>query len=196
MREPENILALDELKPDIIGFIYYASSPRFVGHSFVPPHALSAKKAGVFVNENALSVKSAAINVHLDYIQLHGNESSDYCANLYNSGFSIIKAFGMNHKTNFQVMQEYLPFCDFFLFDTASKNKGGSGRQFDWRILEDYPFDKPFFLSGGIGPADAEEIKNIQQPFLYGIDLNSRFEIESGIKKIPPLKTFFHAIRQ
>ena len=128
--------------------------------------------------------------------QIQGNEryqeidSASHQTKL--NSVEIIKAFSIKDKFNFQELEKYLPVIDYFLFDTKGKQPGGNGYTFDWKILEKYPFQKPFFLSGGIGLEEVEKIKEIQKLNLpiYSLDVNSKFETVPGKKSIEKLKNF------
>ncbi|MBT7815249.1 MAG: phosphoribosylanthranilate isomerase, partial [Polaribacter sp.] len=200
------------------GFIFYEKSKRnFEG--IIPELPKSIQKTGVFVNEYSEIVISLVEEYQLDAIQLHGDESSEYVKELQNQlaerralfieenkhqkkkknkhfisneGVKIIKVFGIKDEFNFDALKSYLEFVDFFLFDTKGKERGGNGIQFDWAVLEKYPFEKPFFLSGGIGLKDIPEVQKMINSDLpiYALDVNSKFEIEPGVKKIEELKEF------
>jgi phosphoribosylanthranilate isomerase len=218
MKYIENIQEVAALQPDYLGFIFYEKSKRnFEG--IIPELHRTIKKTGVFVNEYPEILISLVEEYRLDAIQLHGDESLKYVTELKrqlaerralfikenkhqrkkkNKHFiadekvEIIKAFGIKDAFNFDDLKPYLDVVDFFLFDTKGKERGGNGVKFDWPILEKYPFEKPFFLSGGIGLDDVEEVQKIINSNLpiYALDLNSKFEIEPGIKKIEELKKF------
>ena len=201
MKYVENILQVAELQPDYLGFIFYEKSKRnFEG--IIPELSNSIKKTGVFVNEYKEIVISLVEEYRLDAIQLHGDESADYIIKLkkqlaenralfieenkqikkkknqhYISKNEIIKVFGIKNEFNFDVLKPYLEVVDFFLFDTKGKERGGNGTKFDWSVLEKYPFDKPFFLSGGIGLEDVEEVQKIMKSNLpiYALDVNRKF---------------------
>jgi phosphoribosylanthranilate isomerase len=126
---------------------------------------------------------------------LHGDETPDLCRELKGSGIRVIKAFSTGTGNDLEKCHRYISCTDFFLFDTRSEEHGGSGKKFNWEILNDYKLKHPFFLSGGIGPEDADEILSIQNPWFYGIDLNSRFEIEPGFKDIWKLKNFLRELK-
>ena len=126
---------------------------------------------------------------------MHGNESPAYCSSFRSLGLSVIKVFNIENEFNFESLTGYLPVCDFFLFDTKSTKPGGSGRKFNWEKLDEYSFDKPFFLSGGIGPEDAGLIKSISNRGLYGVDINSRFETVTGIKDAERVRKFIEGIK-
>jgi phosphoribosylanthranilate isomerase len=192
MKYPDNILEVGSLLPDYMGFIFWPKSARYFDGD-MPDLPKSIKKVGVFVNENISIIETKIAKYNLQAIQLHGQESVEFCSELKaKSGaeIEIIKVFSADENFDFSVLKPYESVCDYFLFDTKGKLPGGNGIAFDWRILEKYPSTKPFFLSGGIG---IEEIKNIKEISitnlpLYAIDINSKFEIEPGLKDIKRLK--------
>tara|TARA_B110000879_G_scaffold71765_1_gene100160 strand:- start:2503 stop:3117 length:615 start_codon:yes stop_codon:yes gene_type:complete len=191
MRSHENILALSDLKPDYMGFIFWKPSKRFVSIT-TPTLPSNIKKTGVFVDETFDEIKSL-IEIHqLQAIQLHGNENPSFCDRLKDLNVEIIKVFSIKKDFDFSTLAPYENVCDYFLFDTKGELPGGNGYAFDWKMLKSYPSSKPFFLSGGIGMdqlADLEDIFKLNLP-LYAIDVNSKFESEAGMKKIELLKDF------
>lgn len=192
---PENITEAAALKPDYMGFIFYPKSPRYAGA--LDPAALpdNVRRVGVFVNASLSEIESTAKRYGLHSIQLHGSESPETCQALREKGYEIIKAFGIETTDDFKQTVPYEGFCDLFLFDTRAPAHGGSGQRFDWRLLDRYNGKIPFLLSGGISSDNAEEILNIEHPCFYGIDLNSRFEIEAGLKNTGLLERFIKTIR-
>lgn len=213
MREPENIRALNALDVDMMGLIFYPKSPRYVrsipvSAGIVPDRAASllrpkAKLVGVFVNEMPQTVVTHAYNYRLDYIQLHGNETSTYIDNLKRTlipdilpDVKIIKAISIREADDVKRWRQYEGHIDLLLFDTKCKTVGGSGEQFDWSVLSTYDGDIPFLLSGGIGPQDAESIKHFKHPMFAGIDLNSKFEDAPAHKDINKLQNFISSITQ
>jgi phosphoribosylanthranilate isomerase len=200
MTDPLNVGEIVEAKPDFIGFIFYAQSPRFVGNE--PDRSIfdsvrnGIKKVGVFVDEDTKTIKDKAVRFGLDMIQLHGSESADDCARLRSEGITVIKAFNIGTGFDFTSLIEYSPACDFFLFDTQGVKHGGSGEKFDWKLLESYSLEKLFFLSGGIGAGDAGEIRSLECRGLFAVDINSRFEISPGIKDPVKIRTFINAIKR
>jgi len=199
MRDNENIRAAAQLKPDIIGFIFYPDSPRFAGE-LLKPEILSElspaiRRAGVFVNGSFTEITKTVQKYFLNMVQLHGNETPELCRQLKSDGLEVIKAFNINYIKGFSQCSDYISCTDYFLFDTVTMKHGGSGQKFDWKILENYSLSHPFFLSGGIGPEDAESISGISNPSFYGIDLNSRFEINPGLKDIDTLRKFINEFR-
>ncbi len=197
MLEKENIAQLVALKPDFIGFILFRGSKRFVGEKYTLPTEIpsSVKRVGVFVDALLPEVIDWVNRLGLDFVQLHGNESPEYCTELANMKIKVIKAFGIDPSFDFSKLKAYTSICSFFLFDTKSPLHGGSGQQFNWQMLDKYNEKLPFFLSGGIGPGDVEAILNYHHPSLIALDINSRFETQPGIKNIMEIKKFMTAIR-
>jgi len=196
MKFTQNRQEVEKLDIDFMGYIFYAPSKRFVGVNPEPGLFNSEKpKVGVFVDENAFEILGLAKNLGFEYVQLHGNENPKTCQMLKNQGLKIIKAFNVDEKFNFKTTQQYEKVSQFFLFDTKTKNHGGSGEKFNWAILEKYEGHTPFFLSGGIGPDDVESILNINHPKLTGVDLNSGFEDAPGFKNIEKLENFISKIK-
>ena len=196
LRDTENINAVTALKPDYMGFIFYEPSPRFAnGLSLNALSALSAaiKKTAVFVNEEAAAINALVDEFGFTAVQLHGKESPEFCAR-FKDRVTVIKAFGVNEDLDFEQLNEYAGNVDYFLFDTKTDIYGGSGKSFNWALLERYRLNIPFFLSGGISPDNLEEVINIVHPQFYGVDLNSKFEISPGIKDIEKLKTALNTL--
>lgn len=193
MKFIENIEQVSGLYPDYMGFIFYEKSKRnFEG--VIPKLPKSIKKTGVFVNEYLEIVISLVEEYQLEAIQLHGDETVTYIRQLktHLPSIEIIKVFGIKDEFNFDGLIPFLPLVDYFLFDTKGKERGGNGVQFDWSVLDAYPYEKPFFLSGGIGLKDVLAIQKIINSNLpiYALDINSKFEIEPGLKNINEVKTF------
>lgn len=194
MKFAENISDLAKLSPDMMGLIFYSKSPRYVNDSPIPPIEANIKRVGVFVNADRETILQKKKDYHLDLIQLHGNESPIFCENL-NKMIPVIKAFSIGNVEDFKETERYEGLCSYFLFDTKTHQYGGSGQKFDWNILDAYEGGTPFILSGGISAKDCNTIKNITHPMLYSIDINSRFEIEPGLKDINLLEQFINEIR-
>lgn len=197
MRDPDNILKVSELEPDYIGFIFYPLSKRFFGtdYKLIRKVPGNIEKVGVFVNEQPDAILSIAGECSLDVIQLHGSEPAAFCAEIRSAGYKIIKSFAIDNDFDFSILPEYRSESDFFLFDTKSNEFGGSGKKFDWNLIERYSLNHPFFISGGIMPSDFISISEIDNPYLYSVDINSRFETEPGIKDISSVETFIKSIR-
>ena len=193
MKFVENIEQVSGLRPDYMGFIFYEKSKRnFEG--VIPKLPKSIKKTGVFVNEYPEILVSLVEEYQLEAIQLHGDESIAYIEQIktYLPSVEIIKVFGIKDEFNFELLKPFLQVVDYFLFDTKGKERGGNGYQFDWSILEAYPYEKPFFLSGGIGLKEVVDVQKVLDSDLpmYAIDINSKFEIEPGLKNINDIKIF------
>ena len=196
MRDAENIREVEALGIDWMGMIFWPKSSRYVSKrpAYLPA---SCKRVGVFVNEDAETIKRIAEDYALDYIQLHGSESPDYIHALrVDGGFAaVIKAFNIATTGDLEATQPYEDIADYFLFDTKAQLPGGSGQQFDWSVLADYHGETPFLLSGGIGPDDAERVKAFNHPKCAGFDLNSKFEVVPALKDVNILKEFIKEIR-
>ena len=197
MREAENIREVEALGIDMMGFIFWPKSSRYVSErpDYLPKHV---KRVGVFVNEAPEQVKRQAADYRLDYIQLHGQESPEQISHLspLTSHLSIIKAFNIATAEDLLQTQPYEGLVNLFLFDTKGKSVGGNGEKFDWDVLDAYHGSTPFLLSGGIGPDDAERVNAFHHPKCIGIDLNSRFELSPGLKDINKLKEFLKKIQK
>ena len=205
MRDSANIIDLAQLKPDYLGLIFYSQSKRFAANldkgilSALPD---SIKLTGVFVNETIDEIISKIDEYDLNAVQLHGSESEIYCRQLRDllsvrlpfKKLEIIKAFGISPGFDFNQLTQFNDVVDYFLFDTKTTEHGGSGIAFDWKILNQYKGIKPYFLSGGLSPVNIAEISNFIPEQLYGIDLNSKFELEPGLKDISSLKSVFELI--
>lgn len=195
MREVGNIQSLiAEVKPDWLGLIFYPKSPRFVTEDrAVKLKEIAVKKVGVFVNESEVEILRKVGLFQLSAIQLHGNESAEIVKKLSErTPCELWKVVSVSEKIDWKSLEAYLPFVSKFLFDTATKAHGGSGQKFDWSVLETYPFDKGFLLSGGLDEESVEEIAALRKRIskLEGVDLNSRFEDAPGLKNIEKLKKF------
>jgi len=199
MKYQDNIEAVAALQPDYLGFIFYENSPRFINVS-IPKLSKAIKKVGVFVNASIEYIVEKIKEHDLQAIQLHGHESREYCKQLKKfchserseESLEIIKVFSIKDEFDFSVLKSYEEICDFFLFDTKGKLPGGNGYTFNWSVLKNYPSTKPFFLSGGIGLEEVDKIKEFKKSdvskYCFAIDVNSKFEIEPGLKNIEKLK--------
>jgi phosphoribosylanthranilate isomerase len=188
---------LESLNIDFVGFIFDPNSPRFVGNKLDKKQIKGAdydlKKVGVFVNPSYTDLLDAIEDYGLDVVQLHGEESPEMCEDLSDS-VEVIKVFHIDETVTSidELVAPYDMACDYYLFDTAPSNspqggekpalKGGTGKQFDWNLIAKAKIEKPFFLSGGIGLEDVAKIKAFKHPDFYGIDVNSKFETEPGVK--------------
>ena len=196
MTEGENIRAIESLGVDLIGFIFYPGSPRFVREkpSYLPTRA---GRVGVFVD----ATREEILRRHDEYrfadIQLHGSESPEFCAQLRErDGLRVIKAFGIAEESVRNTVAGYEGACDLFLFDTKTPGHGGSGQRFDWSIMDDYEEKTRFLLSGGLGLDTVETLHDFIYPFLAGFDLNSRFETTPGIKDPELMEVFLENLQR
>ena len=192
--------ALEILGVDYAGFIFYPKSARYAGEKLEEHQkeiqTFAIKKVGVFVNEELEEVKRKIRGYRLAAVQLHGDESAAYCKALMPYA-QVVKVFRIKGDEDIEAL--VAPFedaCHYFLFDTDTKGYGGSGKKFNWKTLEQANISKPFFLSGGIGPDDIEELKTFQNPFVFAVDINSCFEVEPGVKNIDAVTQFLNNLKE
>ena len=200
MKIPENMEAVSGLMPDLMGFIFYPPSKRFIGLEFEVNHLKAIDKniikTGVFVNATIDEVVEFGKLYGMQAIQLHGNESPEFCQKVKAQGFFTIKAFGVDDAFDFAGLNLYQAHVDLFLFDTKTDQHGGSGKIFNWQVLAKYKLDTPFMLSGGISLDNLDEVLKLNHPLFYGVDINSKFELEPGLKDIDKLKTAFEKLKR
>ena len=191
MREAENIRETEALGIDLMGFIFWPKSSRYVNEcpAYLPT---KCKRVGVFVDASLEDIQQHAHDYQLDIIQLHGQESPAFAKAL--KPLSVIKAFNIATAEDLQKTEEYEGMVDCFLFDTKGKVVGGNGEKFDWSVLEAYHGDTPFLLSGGIGPDDSEAVIGFHHPRCIGIDLNSRFELAPALKDVTRIQEFLNEL--
>ncbi len=199
MKYPDNIKDISYLKPDYMGFIFYPPSKRFIGVDFETQFLKTVTtdiiKTGVFVNATFDEVIEFGKLYGMQAIQLHGDESPGFCKKVKSAGFILIKAFGVNDTFDFKQLETYENHVDFYLFDTKTSSYGGSGQTFSWQILDKYVLGKPFLLSGGINLENLSEVIKVKHSQLYGIDINSGFETEPGLKDIEKVKRAFEFLK-
>lgn len=196
MRDAQNIRDVECLHPDMMGFMFWPGSNRYVSQK--PDYLPKLYRVGVFVNPEPDVVISKVREFGLNRIQLHGTESAEFCHSVYMATkLPVIKAVSIATEQDFGICCQYEQekAVDMFLFDTKCSGWGGSGQSFDWSLLDCYKGSKPFLLAGGIGPGMEESISGIKHPQFYGIDLNSRFESEPAVKEINKLSLFINNIR-
>ena len=193
MRNAENIREVSALGIDLMGFIFWPKSSRYVSE---PPSYLptDCKRVGVFVDASLEDIRQHIHDYQLDIVQLHGHESPEFAKALKPA--IIIKAFNIATAEDLAQTIPYEGIVDYFLFDTKAQLPGGSGEQFDWSVLSQYEGATPFLLSGGIGPDDAERIKTFHHERCIGIDLNSRFELAPALKDVHQLKEFLKKVKR
>jgi len=217
MKYQNNITQVAALQPDYLGFIFYKKSARNF-NTIIPEILKSIKKVGVFVDADLEDVIKKISAYNLQAVQLHGKETPEYCEDLKrhyekqsdevissnktdcrnfekksrNDKLEIIKVFSIKDEFNFDVLKPFESVCNYYLFDTKGKHPGGNGYTFNWSTLNNYPSTKPYFLSGGIGLNEVQNIKEFQKSeaskYCYAIDVNSKFETEPGLKNIEELK--------
>ncbi|MGV9002448.1 phosphoribosylanthranilate isomerase [Flavobacterium sp.] len=199
MKFPKNILEIGVLQPDYMGFIFYPKSKRFVGENLsiksIEKLPKSIKKVGVFVNESVKIILENVSKYKLDAVQLHGNESVETCAIIKEKGIEVIKVFSVDNYFNFEEVLPFEAVSDYFLFDTKTEKYGGSGKVFNWEILEKYTVSKPFFLSGGLGLENLNTITKITHSALVGLDFNSKLEDKNYKKISEEVIELIHKIR-
>ena len=211
LTKSDQIEELVSLKIDFLGFIFYKKSPRYVMNSLDLEEIKAIKhigKVGVFVNESVEKIIEISEKANLNFIQLHGDESDDFISELkkeLNPEIKLIKVFRIgSERENLKSKIQNLKYeVDYFLFDTDSKSFGGTGKSFDWQILNDLEINKPYFLSGGISLENIDDLQNfvkvnqsknktltklVSKPF--ALDINSKFEIEPGNKNLEKIKEF------
>ncbi len=220
MREAENISAVSNLDIDWMGFIFYPKSQRYVRQissnaGIIPDYSSlnenadtkktegGVSRVGVFVDDMPQNIVTRVFNYHLDIVQLHGNESPVMIDNLRRTidpdirkGIKIMKAISVKYEEDIKRCNDYEGHVDYFLFDTKTPLKGGSGEKFDWSVLQAYDGPTPFLLSGGIGPDDVERVRDFNHPRCIGIDLNSKFEKEPALKDVESLRNFISKVRK
>lgn len=199
MKDAENIRQVARLMPMLMGFIFWRRSPRYAG-GLDPevvrslPEAISA--VGVFVDAQVEEILETCGKYGIGIVQLHGSESPEVCAKLKSHGFKVLKAFGIHPDFDWERVRPYEDVTDMFVFDTHCDSRGGSGKKYDWNILADYPLSTPYLLSGGIGPDDSGAVIGALRPKMAGVDINSRFESEPGIKDTDKLIHFIFSLRR
>jgi phosphoribosylanthranilate isomerase len=184
MREPSNILEVAGLQPEYMGFIFYKKSPRCVPIDFKVPSEFpkTVKRVGVFVDEDLEQIISLVYQHQLDFVQLHGHESTVFCEKLKEQSIRVIKVFSVEDEFDFNVTKTYSDVADYFLFDTKGKYHGGNGQAFDWNLLHRYDQETPFFLSGGLSVDNITNVNTLKNLNLHAIDVNSGVENAVGLK--------------
>lgn len=201
LSDPDNLNAIIQLRPSMIGLIFYAPSPRnacAMLPSSVKIIPDSIERVGVFVDAPVDHVLHTASRYGLTAVQLHGKEEPADCKALRDAGLKVMKAVGIGHDMDWTLLAPYAATVDLFVFDTLTAVHGGSGRKYDWNLLSTYPWEVPFLLSGGIGPDDAKAVLDASAalPLMAGVDINSRFESRPGCKDASKVESFMNAISQ
>jgi phosphoribosylanthranilate isomerase len=192
MRDPDNIREVAALKPDYMGFIFYAKSPRFFANPVIADAHREIVKVGVFVNESEENIMFVTGRNSIRVVQLHGDESPAFCEKLRKLGLDVIKVFRVDRFFNFNQTIDFESVTNYFLFDTKGETHGGTGLRFDWNVLEKYNQRIPFFLSGGLNHENMMDMGHVMQMNLHAIDLNSGLEESPGRKDIKKVKQAFN----
>jgi phosphoribosylanthranilate isomerase len=213
LTRPSNVEEISSLQPDFAGFIFYPGSRRYVGDHPDPAlfriPAEGTARVGVFVNEPVSRVRRLFESCLLDLVQLHGSEPVAYCRELIDAGIPVIRAIHAGYQSSdgsqegdrkgaldLEQLDRFCGAAHYLLFDSGKSGTGGSGKPFDWHLLDDLNVPLPFLLGGGIGPDDADRIREFPHPSLFGVDLNSRFETSPGIKDAELLGIFMERLRE
>lgn len=201
MRDESNIKEVASLRPDFIGFIFYPPSPRYAA-GLKPDIVTSLPKSitpvAVLVDPELNDILELNAKYGFKTFQLHGQETPEFCKELKSHGFEVIKAFRVSSDNKEDIkgmLPKYKGKADLLLFDTAGTAPGGNGYKFDWNILEEIKSGTPFLLSGGIEEKDASGLKDFLPAGCLGVDLNSRFEIEPGLKDTRSLTNFINEFK-
>ena len=201
---------LDAMEIDFAGLNFYKESPRCVIDKIsgeeIKNSDFNIKKVGVFVNESFSKIMKTVEEYNLDIVQLHGDETPSLCRQLSDET-EVIKTFRVNNETKSveELIKKYDDACDYYLFDTGGYSSplavgwagdfGGTGTQFDWKLLSNSRIEKPFFLAGGIGLQDVVKVKTFGHPDFFAVDINSKFEISPGVKDLDLVKMFAQVLR-
>jgi phosphoribosylanthranilate isomerase len=205
MTSADQVLQLDEMGVEFAGFIFYPKSPRYAFRFMPRPEIKGIRgkginKVGVFVNSDVDELLQTVDDCGLYLVQLHGDETPRYCEKVANY-VTVIKSFRLREGDNVPwKIKDYMDIADMFLFDTDGAGYGGTGKKFNWDVLRGLNIQKPFFLSGGIGPEDIEALSEFtQDPVakdLFSIDVNSRFETSPGVKDMEKVRSFIKAVQK
>jgi len=194
MKYPNNVSAVAALLPDYMGFIFYKPSKRYCGETLTPEFVkalpTSIIKTGVFVNESLEEVFRISTAYGFKAVQLHGHETPDFCLACKAAGLEVIKVFHVGETMDWSILEPYKKIADYFLFDTKTPEYGGSGMRFNWEILKKYDNEIPLFLSGGVDESIFSELNDLKTVSIYALDVNSRFELELGLKNVERIENF------
>ncbi len=201
MTSGKQVNQLEGMNIDFAGFIFDKNSPRYVGDKIkgdeVAESDFDLKKVGVFVDAPIEEILHVIDDFVLDVVQLHGDETPLFCEEL-SEEIEVIKVFKLTPGEEVDIdelVADYDDCCDYYLFDTSGENPGGNGKKFDWNILKNAKIEKPFFISGGIEVADAAALKAFKHPDFFGVDINSKFEKEPGVKDMAKVLQFKLALK-
>jgi len=194
LTEPKNISEVAKLYPDFMGFVFYSFTPKYYRYQSLPKIPSSIKKIGVFVNQTFEEIQKIQQSFGLDFIQLHGQETPEFCKLLKENNFRIIKAISIYPEIDFESLKDFTPFCEYFLFDTYTAKPGAQSTDL-WILLKKYSFEIPFFLSGGVSLENLQIAMKIGYPQLMALELDSEWEFINGVKDISLLQRGFSIIR-
>lgn len=195
LNDIENFNNISILQPEFVGLNFYAPSKRYVKEDMQVSAPEGVDTVGVFVNEGLKKIIELTEKYQLSYIQLHGNESPEFCECLQLHDLKVIKAFRVGEEFSFEIVAPFVGKADFFLFDASGKGYGGNGIIFNWNILKDYPFDTPYFLAGGLAPENIDHVFEHELPGLYALDINSGYELQPGIKDVKKVQELIKTLR-
>lgn len=199
MKYPDNASAVATLAPDYMGFIFYKPSKRYCGETLTPEFVktlpASIIKTGVFVNESLEEVLRICSAYGFKAVQLHGHETPDFCLSCKKAGLEVIKVFHVGETMDWSILEPYKKVADYFLFDTKTPEYGGSGNRFNWEILKEYDNEIPLFLSGGVDESILTELNILSTVKIYALDINSRFELEPGLKDVERIGKFAEGLK-
>ena len=199
--QEDQLIKLPETGATFAGLIFYPKSPRYVLRQMTTSHIKrqnNINKVGIFVNASVEEVLHMVDECRLHMVQLHGDETPRYCEKIADY-ISVVKAFRVTETDHIAWrIKDYMEVCDMFMFDTEGAGYGGTGKKFNWHMLHDVTIGKPYFLSGGIEPTDAEKLKEFsirpEAKALFAVDVNSKFELLPGVKDMPLIKKFIQQL--
>jgi phosphoribosylanthranilate isomerase len=189
----DDAIAAVDMGADLLGFNFYPKSPRYlpVDKAVQIMNRLPAfvDIAGVFVNASFDQIRDIMVECPLNWVQLHGDESPEFCRSFLSINVRTMKALRVKDESDIERAEEY--FTDAILLDAFDPARyGGTGLTFDWNIVGH--IGKRVFLAGGINPDNAAEAVGLG---VYGIDVCSGIEAEPGKKDHEKMKKLFESIR-
>ncbi|KUJ95970.1 MAG: phosphoribosylanthranilate isomerase [Desulfonauticus sp.] len=197
LRQAEEVKALVEMGVDLLGFIFYPQSPRYLAPqeaAQVMPFCSQGKRVGVFVNNRVEEIVNISEIARLDYVQLHGAQDLEFCKELH--FLKLIKVMWPEKYTRAKDLERdlklFAPWVEYFLFDAGGFG-GGHGRVIKQGVWEQFLADYPIILAGGIGPHNIEQVLKYKP---MGVDLNSGVEIAPGRKDLTKVKLVLQTIKE
>ena len=198
--QPENIADLLAIEPkiDYFGSISYADSPRHCDDALLEKLSFGAdasQKVLVVVDMSIEDILTHCEKYGYTIVQLHSsNYTKQQAIQLIDAGLEVWKVFSIKYDLPREI-EKWHGYADLFLFDTKTPKHGGSGEQFDWSVLSAYKGPTAFILSGGVGIQDATRVRKYKHEFCIGVDINSRFETEPGIKDVGLVSEFLNKVK-